>query len=177
MSSPSRQISNRRLPPLPNSSRSSPIRRIPSGGSVKTASASSNSRHGPASNHQGSQVNNHGHYDLNVPFSDGPFRPALIQGKAIERPTPETHGKPSLKFFDLERTLRHLFIFLTTREIYLWSLENGVILTLFIPCNRKIIPGFVFLVFNGLWALRIFLMSRESPTKGCSHWDIVYGGL
>ncbi|XP_031549791.1 probable 3',5'-cyclic phosphodiesterase pde-5 isoform X3 [Actinia tenebrosa] len=93
MSSPSRQISNRRLPPLPNSSRSSPIRRITSGGSVKTTSAcSTNSRHGPTSNHQGSQVNNHGHYDLNVPFSDGPFRPALIQGKAIgERPNPETH--------------------------------------------------------------------------------------
>lgn len=92
MSSPSRQISNRRLPPLPNSSRSSPIRRIPSGGSVKGGSASStSSRH--ASNHQTSQVNNHGHYDLNVPFNEGPFRPALIQGKAIERPTLEPPGK------------------------------------------------------------------------------------
>lgn len=92
MSSPSRQISNRRLPPLPNSTRSSPIRRIPSGGSVKGGSASSTTRHGPVSNHQGSQVNNHGHYDLNVPFNEGPFRPALIQGKAIERPTIEPQG-------------------------------------------------------------------------------------
>ncbi|XP_020914824.1 probable 3',5'-cyclic phosphodiesterase pde-5 isoform X2 [Exaiptasia diaphana] len=93
MSSPSRQISNRRLPPLPNSTRSSPIRRIPSGGSVKGGSASStSSRHGgPVSNHHTNQVNNHGHYDLNVPFNDGPFRPALIQGKAIERPSHDSH--------------------------------------------------------------------------------------
>jgi hypothetical protein len=107
MSSPSRQISNRRLPPLPNSSRSSPIRRIPSGGSVKTTSASTNSRHGPASNHQGNQVNNHGHYDLNVPFNEGPFRPALIQGKAIgERPTPDTHGKSTVEFVISSELLR-----------------------------------------------------------------------
>ncbi|KAK3730857.1 hypothetical protein QZH41_009975, partial [Actinostola sp. cb2023] len=84
MSSPSRQISNRRLPPLPNSTRSSPIRRIPSGGSAKTTSVSSTTtRHGQATNHQGNQVNNHGHYDLNASFNEGPFRPALIQGKAV----------------------------------------------------------------------------------------------
>lgn len=98
MSSPSRQISNRRLPPLPNSTRSSPIRRIPSGGSVKGGSASStSSRHGgPVSNHT-NQVNNHGHYDLNVQFNDGPFRPALIQGKAIERPSHDSHGEFCVK--------------------------------------------------------------------------------
>ncbi|XP_032242286.1 probable 3',5'-cyclic phosphodiesterase pde-5 isoform X2 [Nematostella vectensis] len=89
MSSPSRQISNRRLPPLPNSSRSSPIRRVPSGGNTAKSSSSPGQRH---TSNQHSLVNSHGHFDLSVPFNEGPFRPALVQGKAIgERPAPETH--------------------------------------------------------------------------------------
>lgn len=56
------------------------------------------------------------------------------------------------------------------RTVSTCSLDNArnlsskpTILTLKIPCNRKIIPGFFVLVFNGFWALRIFSTSRESP--------------
>lgn len=85
MSSPSRQISNRRLPPLPNSSRHSPSpRRVGSGGSHGR-------NHGSHINSQGhSQIS---HIDLTASLNDGPFRPALSTGKALAESRQEGHGK------------------------------------------------------------------------------------
>ena len=86
MSSPSRQVGSRRLPPLPSSSRHSPNhdgQRV-SSGSRRSSPVSSKA---PKRHVNNRQPNNHGghinHIDLTASFSDGPFRPALVQGKAI----------------------------------------------------------------------------------------------
>ena len=85
MSSPSRQVGNRRLPPLPSSSRQSPIYQRSSNGhgtspvSAKAAKGHASNR---TSNNQG-QSSHITHIDLTANFGDGPFRPALVQGKAI----------------------------------------------------------------------------------------------
>ncbi|KAJ7387707.1 hypothetical protein OS493_001049 [Desmophyllum pertusum] len=85
MSSPSRQVGNRRLPPLPSSSRHSPsYQRVSSGHGSSPVSAKAAKGH--TSNRPS---NNHGtashitHIDLTANFGDGPFRPALVQGKGI----------------------------------------------------------------------------------------------
>ena len=83
MSSPSRQVGNRRLPPLPSGSRHSPSNlRVSSGHTSSPVSGKAAKGH--ASNRS---PNNHGghitHIDLTANFGDGPFRPALVQGKAI----------------------------------------------------------------------------------------------
>lgn len=85
MSSPSRQVGNRRLPPLPSSSRHSPsYQRVPSGHGSSPVSAKAAKGHAsnrPSNNHgTGSHIS---HIDLTANFGDGPFRPALVQGKAI----------------------------------------------------------------------------------------------
>ncbi|XP_020620393.1 cAMP and cAMP-inhibited cGMP 3',5'-cyclic phosphodiesterase 10A-like [Orbicella faveolata] len=85
MSSPSRQVGNRRLPPLPSSSRHSPsYQRVSSGhGSspVSAKAAKGHTSNRPSNNHgTGSHIT---HIDLTANFGDGPFRPALVQGKAI----------------------------------------------------------------------------------------------
>ncbi|XP_068678132.1 probable 3',5'-cyclic phosphodiesterase pde-5 [Montipora foliosa] len=82
MSSPSRQVGNRRLPPLPSGSRHSPSNiRVSSGhdSSVPTKAAKGHMVNRSQNNHSG----HISHIDLNANFSDGPFRPALVQGKAI----------------------------------------------------------------------------------------------
>ena len=82
MSSPSRQVGNRRLPPLPSGSRHSPSNiRVSSGhdSSVPTKAAKGHIVNRSQNNHSG----HISHIDLNANFSDGPFRPALVQGKAI----------------------------------------------------------------------------------------------
>ena len=86
MSSPSRQVGNRRLPPLPSSSRYSPIYQRASNGHGTSPVSQAKAAKGPSSNRTS---NNHGqsshitHIDLTASFGDGPFRPALVQGKAI----------------------------------------------------------------------------------------------
>lgn len=85
MSSPSRQVGNRRLPPLPSGSRHSPsYQRVPSGHGSSPVSAKAAKGHAsnrPSNNHgTGSHIT---HIDLTANFGDGPFRPALVQGKAI----------------------------------------------------------------------------------------------
>ena len=84
MSSPSRQVGNRRLPPLPSGSRHSPSNLRASSGHHASSPVSVKAAKGHASNRS---PNNHGgqisHIDLTASFGDGPFRPALVQGKAI----------------------------------------------------------------------------------------------
>lgn len=86
MSSPSRQVGNRRLPPLPSGSRYSPIYQRASNGHGTSTVSQAKAAKGPSSNRTS---NNHGqsshitHIDLTASFGDGPFRPALVQGKAI----------------------------------------------------------------------------------------------
>ncbi|PFX17416.1 probable 3',5'-cyclic phosphodiesterase pde-5 [Stylophora pistillata] len=86
MSSPSRQVGNRRLPPLPSGSRYSPIYQRASNGHGTSPVSQAKAAKGPVSNRTS---NSHGqsshitHIDLTASFGDGPFRPALVQGKAI----------------------------------------------------------------------------------------------
>ncbi|CAH3179066.1 unnamed protein product [Porites lobata] len=84
MSSPSRQVGNRRLPPLPSGSRHSPSNVRASSGGHGSSPVSGKAVKGHASNRSS---NNHGGHisqiDLTANFGDGPFRPALVQGKAI----------------------------------------------------------------------------------------------
>lgn len=85
MSSPSRQVGNRRLPPLPSSSRHSPsYQRVSSGHGSSAVSAKASKGHAsnrsPNNHVTGSHIT---HIDLTANFGDGPFRPALVQGKAI----------------------------------------------------------------------------------------------
>lgn len=91
MSSPSRQVGNRRLPPLPSGSRHSPSNVRASSGGHGSSPVSGKAVKGHASNRSS---NNHGGHisqiDLTANFGDGPFRPALVQGKAI---TNGGHGK------------------------------------------------------------------------------------
>ena len=90
MSNPSRQISNRRLPPLPNSSRHSPItRRVGSASGARSArnptnrAGINNQVHSPIS-----------HIDLTANLNDGPFR-ALPTGKALGETRVKGNGKVS----------------------------------------------------------------------------------
>lgn len=91
MSSPSRQIANRRLPPLPNGgSRYSPVRRKMSPNhsstgypSKTTSSASSTSPPHGSSSRSSNYNHNTNHKDFSSSLSDGPFRPALMTSKPL----------------------------------------------------------------------------------------------
>lgn len=85
MSSPSRQVGNRRLPPLPSGSRQSPSNiRVSSGNGYDASAASVKASKGHALHRSQNNHSGHiSHIDLNANFGDGPFRPALGQGKAL----------------------------------------------------------------------------------------------
>lgn len=85
MSSPSRQVGNRRLPPLPSGSRHSPSNiRVSSDHAHDASAASMKAAKGHAMHRSQNNHSGHiSHIDLNANFGDGPFRPALAQGKAI----------------------------------------------------------------------------------------------
>lgn len=106
MSSPSRQVGNRRLPPLPSGSRHSPSNVRASSGGHGSSPVSGKAVKGHASNRSS---NNHGGHisqiDLTANFGDGPFRPALVQGKAI---TNGGHGKVYMSAFVLVRHIMHV---------------------------------------------------------------------